>query len=68
MSRKINRQWDYNNFARLLMDNNYTLIRHKKHMVFSNGINIIAIPKAKQNQMLIRRLIKENNLLTQIGI
>jgi len=32
-------------------------------MIFSNGINKIAIPKAKQNQMVIRRIIKENDLV-----
>jgi hypothetical protein len=32
-------------------------------MIFSNGRNTIAIPKVKPNQMVIRRLIKENNLI-----
>ena len=63
MSRKINRQWNYDDFVRLLDYNNYTLIRQSKHMIFSNGSNKIAIPKIKPNQMVIRRLIKENNLI-----
>lgn len=63
MSRKINRQWDYDDFVRLLGYNDYTLIRQNKHMIFSNGRNTIAIPKVKPNQMVIRRLIKENNLI-----
>jgi hypothetical protein len=62
MSRQINRQWNYDDFVRLLSLNNYTLIRQSKHMIFSNGKNTIAIPKVKPNQMVIRRLIKENNL------
>ena len=62
MSRRINRQWNYNDFVRLLGYNNYTLIRKNKHMVFSNGKNKIAIPKIKPNQMMIKRLIKENGL------
>lgn len=63
MSRKINRQWNYNDFVRLLAINNYSLIRQSKHMIYSNGKNKIAIPKVKPNQMVIRRLIKENNLI-----
>ena len=63
MSRTINRQWNYSDVVRLLSDNSYSLIRQSKHMIFSNGINKIAIPKAKQNQMVIRRIIKENDLI-----
>ena len=63
MTRRINRQWKYDDFVRLLFLNNYTLIRQSKHMIFSNGSNQIAIPKVKPNQMVIRRLIKENNLV-----
>ena len=65
MSRSINRQWNYDDFVRLLDYNNYTLIRQNKHMIFSNGINKIAIPKVKPNQMVIRRLIKENDLIVK---
>ena len=64
MSRKINRQWNYNDFVRLLASNDYSLIRQGKHMIYSNGKSKIAIPKVKPNQMVIRRLIKENNLIT----
>jgi hypothetical protein len=65
MSRQINRQWKYEDFVRLLSFNNYTLIRQSKHMIFSNGINQIAIQKIKPNQMVIRRLIKENELVLE---
>ena len=63
MVREINRQWKYDDFVRLLANNNYFLIRQSKHMIFSNGKNNIAIPKVKPNQMVIRRLIKENDLI-----
>jgi hypothetical protein len=63
MSRQTNRQWNYSNFARLLSYNNYALIRRGKHMIFSDGCSKIAIPRVRPNQMVIRRLIKEYNLL-----
>ena len=63
MSRQINRQWNYDDFVRLLSYNNYTLVRQNKHMIFSNGSNKIAILKVRPNQMVIQRLIKENNLV-----
>ena len=63
MPREINRQWRYKDFERLLFQNNYILIRQNKHMVFSNGNDKIVIPKVRPNQMVIRRLIKEHNLL-----
>ena len=59
---RVNRQWNYKDFVRLLNYNNYVLVRHNKHVIYSNGKKKITINKSKLNQMIVRRLIKEHEL------
>lgn len=45
---------------KILVDNGFKLIRSSKHMIYSNGFNIIPIPHQKEcNKMLAKRIVKE---------
>ena len=48
---------------KILKNNNYKCIRVSgDHHIYSNGTNTISITVPKINRMIVRRLIKENNL------
>ena len=58
----MSNEWTYRKFVRLLLDNGYAKVRtHGSHTLYSNGTNTISINN-HPNKMVIRRLIKENNL------
>ena len=57
-------EWTYRKFAQLLKRNGYVLARRSNgtsHHIFTNGKNTISINN-HPNKMLVKRLIKENNL------
>lgn len=56
-------EWTYRKFTQLLKQNGYTLKRSNgtSHRIYTNGKNTISINN-HPNRMLVKRLIKENNL------
>ena len=51
------------NMEKILKNNNYVYIRSNgDHHIYSNGSNKITITVPMMNKMIVRRLIKENNL------
>ena len=54
-------------FERILMCNGYIMSRQSgKHCIWGkDGVVNIPIPKHKLNYMICKRLIKENNLITE---
>lgn len=53
---------EYRKFEEVLKNNGYVKIRTSGgHNIYSNGKNTISINQ-KPNKMVVRRLIKENNL------
>lgn len=57
-------QYTVKQFERLLKDNGYLLKRKGKgsHMIYSNGVNSIAVPVVELNSCIARRLIRTYNL------
>ena len=51
-------------FTKFLRENGYRLISFRgSHAKWTNGVNVISVPMVRDiNPMLVRRLIKENNL------
>ena len=59
------KEYSFREFRQLLRDNGYVFQRTSgDHRIYSNGLNTISIPYHGKNinKMLVRRLIKENNL------
>ena len=58
------KEYTERDFERLLKANGYRLDRQKgDHNIWTNGNNTISITAGKQpNRMMVRRIIKENNL------
>lgn len=60
---RTKRQWTLKEAERIFNQNGYVRKRHGEHWVYVNDSgNHIAIPK-NPNPMIMRRLIKENNLV-----
>lgn len=59
------KEYTERDFERLLKANGYSLDRQKgDHNIWTNGKNTISITAGKPpNRMVIRRIIKENNLI-----
>lgn len=58
------RRYSDREFKKILRDNGYSFLRGSgDHLIYSNGKNKITIKK-NLNHMIILRLIKENNLIT----
>ncbi len=59
------KEYSFRDFRILLRQNGYVFSRNSgDHVIFCNDVNTISVPyKGKGlNRMLVRRLIKENNL------
>lgn len=57
------KDYNRNEFARLLLDNGFELDRIKgNHLIYKRGNDIIVSTKDRPNKMMIRRYIKEFNL------
>lgn len=57
------KQLSYRNFRTLLLANGYEVLRTRgDHVIYGKEGNIVVINKRNPNQMVMRRLIKENSI------
>lgn len=56
------KDYNTNEFKRLLIENGFVFVRQKgDHMIYKRGNDIVVTTK-KPNKMMIRRMIKTHNL------
>lgn len=60
------KQWSFKEVRRILKDNGYSLISQRgDHLKYKNNDGNVIVITPNPNKMVIRRLIKENNLIVK---